>query len=381
VTIHNVHDAKVLKHLISLARSPHTFLSLYMPIDLGQTTPESLHTRLRDALDQVERHVEATKDPNAHKAFCTDRQRVEQEVEGLRPDGLALAVFSAQEIGTLIAYWLPRPVRDVHAHYGQGALVLPLLDMLDEFEPVALALVEKESARVMVFEAGILESDERFSYSIVPYSAPGAAEKKARGHENKELAQEFQTVVEALEKRHDVYPFRRLFLSGTNDVVSLFKTVLPAPLLQVLAGDVALDVRAPDNVIQGILLKASEEMERRQEEELVEGLVTRAHKNDRAVIGLADTLDALNQDRVQLLVLTMDVPDGGRRCEDCHALLAADSPRCPVCGGRSLADVSLQAELPLMALRQSADIEVVHGPAAQRLGALQSIGALTRFTT
>ncbi len=125
--------AEYLKRLVDRARSPHLFLSVYMPEGQEVTTTEALRLRLAALLDGVEEGLEGT---SWEEPFQAERTLVEDYALTLRPGGPGLAVLSSREAREWHALWLPMRVEE-HVRFGCGAYVLPLLDVLDEFEPVA----------------------------------------------------------------------------------------------------------------------------------------------------------------------------------------------------------------------------------------------------
>jgi peptide subunit release factor 1 (eRF1) len=100
----------------------------------------------------------------------------------------------------------------------------------------------------------------------------------------------------------------------------------------------------------------------------------------RGVGGPEDTLEALNERRVQTLLLEPGFDRRGSRCQACGLLMleeAGDGGRCPADGGpletlEHLREAAIEA-----ALAQGAEVMVVrHHP---DLGPFQGIGAILRF--
>ena len=98
-----------------------------------------------------------------------------------------------------------------------------------------------------------------------------------------------------------------------------------------------------------------------------------------AVVGLEDTLFALQEWSVWRLVFTDGFNLIGGECTNCHALLAlADGP-CTYCGKpvRTIDDLIQAAVERLMDL--DGKIEQVQGPAAERLKEVGSCGAVLHY--
>jgi peptide subunit release factor 1 (eRF1) len=371
-------SARTIKGLLPLAWSADLFLSAYLPIEPGQTTQRDLRQNLKARLDAVQRRLEE-EDPDALKQFREDRTAVEDYVAGLRPDGLALAVLNSVSAGVFHAVWLPRPLHEVDIRYDRGAMLLPLLDLLDEYEPVALATVRRDNARLLVFEAGRIERDESLDAFVPQHSqAVGWNQMRYQRDSLHHSDQLLKDVAKTLDVWHREYPFRRLFLSGPTVALTMFKDNLSAPLQQIYSGDIVLDAHAADDVIREKVLEAAGEAERRQESDLVEEVIDRAAKNASAVVGLASTLGELTRQDVHILVMARDVEARGRKCDNCGVLLPPEDTTCTSCGARTR-EVDLHAALPGYALERGAQVEVVHGQAASRLAESQGVGALLRY--
>jgi hypothetical protein len=125
-------------------------------------------------------------------------------------------------------------------------------------------------------------------------------------------------------------------------------------------------------------LKIEREVERRRESDLVEQLITAAHKKQNAVVGLEDTLLALQEWRVWQLVYSEGLNLRGSQCTNCEALTASDEP-CPYCSHavRAVNDLIQFAAERVFDLEGK--VEQVRGSAAARLKEVGSIGAVLHF--
>ena len=93
--------------------------------------------------------------------------------------------------------------------------------------------------------------------------------------------------------------------------------------------------------------------------------------------GPEGTLAALNERRVQTLLLEPGFDRPGSRCQACGLLMLEPGERCPADGGPVEAVQHLREAAIESALAQGGDVMVVrHHP---DLGPLQGIGALLRF--
>jgi hypothetical protein len=95
------------------------------------------------------------------------------------------------------------------------------------------------------------------------------------------------------------------------------------------------------------------------------------------VVGLQETLAAVNTGRVHMLLMQNDFHRPGWRCVDCgHVGEAALPSQCPVCSG-TVAAVEVGEALVSGVLRTDGFVEAIAPDA--RLAAYDGVGALLRY--
>ncbi len=383
--------AEALTRLIPLARSPHLFLSVYLSTPRSEFTAKGARLRIVGMLESVANNLA---DTTWAKAFQEERKALTGYVQTLRPGGHGLALLSSQEAGEWHALWLPGPVQD-HARFGRGAYVLPLLDVADEWEPVVLAVLAKDRARLRVFAAGRVE-EVKDRESEVPgqhkagggyaagyhrgdatQEAGGGASARFQRHILVHVTDHLKQVAKDVEDLYERYRFRRLFLAGPPETLALFKPLISRKLRDTLADEIAVDPHATEGEVQTQVLQAAQQAERRGEEALVQELITRAHKDQGAVLGLEPTLWALNRHQMHLLVMTSENDLPGRICLACQLPWPPESVTCPQCAQKTI-PVDLREELPILALGRDVALEIAHGEAASLLQPYGGIGGLLK---
>jgi peptide subunit release factor 1 (eRF1) len=358
---------------------------------------DGLRLRLAARLNEVAQDLAGTP---WSRPFQEERARVESFAKSLRPGGRCLALLSSQEAGEWTAIWLPS-VMPGHVRFGRGAYVLPLMDVLDEWEPAALVEVHKDKARIMVLAAGRIEETQEFQADVpgrhragggaptryrpggtvapgAQHAAGGGAGARFDRHIEVHIDDLLKAVAQGLNDAHHRLNFRRFFLAGPVEARALFRPHLTHEMEARLMGDLSVDPRATGAAIAGQVAQATQEAERRQELELVQETITRAEKRQGAVAGVAATLGAINDRQVRLLLLSGETEQMGRHCDACALVLPAEDIMCPRCDAKTR-KVNLWEELPGVALGQDIALEVVHGQAASDLRAYEGIGGLLKL--
>lgn len=380
-----------LKKLIQMGNSSDLFLSLYVPTDPADISTDGVRLRIIALLDEVSRQVSGSP---REQPFFIERKVVEEFSRSIRPGGVGLAIISSQQGQEWDALSLPVPVEE-HARFGAGVDVLPLMDIIDELEPVAVVMVARDRARLMVFAGGRAEKvqlvetplPERDSTSgrVSPRLQRANLTREAGGggaagferHMMTHIENHLKRVKQELESLYRGYSFHRLFLAGPTDTVAMFKRHLSHELQERLVEELEIDAHASDHEIGSRVLQAGREAERHKESELVQEIITRAEKEQDAVAGIASSLWALNRHQVHLLVLAGGTGQSGNSCSTCELLLPPEDIMCPQCDQKTQR-INLWEELPGFALRRGIPVEVVHGEAASALWHYEGIGGMLK---
>jgi peptide subunit release factor 1 (eRF1) len=188
-----------------------------------------------------------------------------------------------------------------------------------------------------------------------------------------------KTVVDLVDEVAHTLGFDRLVLAGPVVATSELQRLLPRRLRGRVAATLRLPFDAPAEDVLRETLAVEEAVERAEEKLCVEELLTAAGKRNGGVLGLADTLEALQERRVWRLVYGDGYASGGAECGVCGALFPGDATACGYCGAplRAVEDILERAVVRLA--EGAGRVEQVHGEAATRLAGAGGIGALLRF--
>jgi peptide subunit release factor 1 (eRF1) len=127
-------------------------------------------------------------------------------------------------------------------------------------------------------------------------------------------------------------------------------------------------------------LQAQLNAERNFELDAVERLQVAAGKENKAVVGTADTLKALGEGRILSLFYADNFTASGKECTSCHALFTEDAPaRCAYCNKPLKPLEGLLDAMLLKALATGSRVEQVRGKGAEKLRESGGIGAFLRY--
>jgi peptide chain release factor subunit 1 len=354
--------------------APDPVLSLYLSTDPTEGNADAYRLRVKTMLKEVK----LPEDVSAiERYFNTEYDW----------SGRAVAVFSCAAQDFLRVYQLAVPVRNL-VHVNDRPSVKPLADLLDAYGGYGVVLVDKQGARVFYFHLGELHEQEgvlgttvrhvkRGGASSFPGRRGGIAGRTDHMDEvvERNMKESVEFAVHFFEEKH----VRRILIGGTDENVSLFRSLLPKSWQSLVMGTFNMPMTASNVEVRDRALEMGSEAARQAEAHLVENLITGASKSNGAVVGMADTYDAINRDRVKTLVFVDNLQKEGYVCNSCGALYSLKQDEtCPLCGSGKLERTLDGVELAVNAvMRRGGDVNVVHTTPA--LEQREGIGALLRY--
>ena len=347
-------------------------LSVYLNVDPSQDTNlnRGYLARFKTAVRKVE---EGHSWHGKLEEFRRTTRLLETEIGDYTPDAKALMIFRTPE-GKGSRHRFRVRMREA-VLWAAGPALEPLAEALDEHERYGVALVDRGRARLFVAQLGEIEE-------IGDLAADDVSRSKTPGHDNRWSEPNFgrradehaklhiRNVAKILAEADQRYEFDRILLAGGMEPRQQLEGELQKALQGKLAGSVALPLIAtPQDVLQ-MIEQVHTNVERREEVELVDGMMTAAAKQGQAVVGLQQTIRALGEGRIRALVISGNYrPQWNQLQEDAPWLRAEGNGSDDLlermldhtshCGGR---------------------IEMVWGLAAERLEAeAGGIGAMLRY--
>lgn len=299
--------------------------------------------------------------------------------------GRSVVMFSCSADDYFRVYPLAVRLRS-RVRVGNRPYVKPLADLFDSYGGYGVVLVDKQEARFFYFHLGELREEEEIVGESVRRIKRGGGSQAAgrRGgvagqtDRAEELAE--RNIKEAVEfatrffKENNV---RRILIGGTEDNVALFRNQLPKAWQSLVVGTFPISMHATHDEVLEKAMQIGEEAELRREEELAKTVVTNAAKGKGGVLGLDDTLKAVHEGRVQILLIRDGFQAEGCRCKGCGYLSAYHMQACPYCGGEC-EEIPDAVELAVRKVMQlGGEVEVL--PANQVVGQFDHIGALLRY--
>jgi hypothetical protein len=337
-----------------LAHEDEHTLTLYLNVDNAtpenQTNPPAWRIWVKNTL----RDMPATLSDEQAAAWPFIHQWVDDFLDDYQPTTKGLLIFAGSSYQH--TYELPVPLEN------QATFGLPnvgaLLWAIDEYEPYLVALVDQEKARFFSsylgaasFQQGMEIDVDEYDFGERTSMANPAPSGGTRGsvhggsakddfddtlHEHR--ARFYRGVVDTLDKLLKRHNTRRLILGGSEESVHAVINEMPEALKACVVDHVSVPMRTPTAEIFEQMQPLALNYERDQELSLVNQVIDFAKSGGRGALGRKDVQEAMEMQRVELLIMPWPTDD-----------------------------VDFANRLAFRALQLNSKIEMVHGAAAMRL--------------
>jgi len=368
-------------------RTGHPVISLYLDLDPERfATAPARSAQIRSLIDQAARQLDAANGLSHDElvGLRSDLQRVDNYLNSREPPfqgAGALGVFCSGQDDLFEVIQLSRPIPG-RVIIGRSAYVEPLVSALQQRRWL-VALVSRRAGRVLGGPVdGLEEHANIYEYVHGQHDQGGWSQARYERSIEKDTDDHLRRVAEGVNQRFREERFHRVALGGPVEIVPRLETHLSAEVKACLApGRIEVDLSsAGDDEIQGALAKLVLKDEKQCERDALDRLAAGVGSGGRGVGGPEDTLQALNERRVQTLLLEPGWDRRGSRCQSCGLLMleeSGDGGRCPADGGPLEELTHLREAAIEAALAQGGEVMIVrHHP---DLGPFQGIGAVLRF--
>lgn len=293
-----------------------TVLSVYS--DGDQNDPalrNKWRTQLEHGLDQARRRLGS---PGEVAGFDAAARRVQAQLEDFEAflPGKAFVAFATAEKlwhAQVVAVRMPDLVR-----WDRGIAVAPYVRGLKQERPVVVALADSQRARIFLYhDGGVQEVDDLRADTFVGDLSDAGASKRAttitgqRGETSTDAGQRFldvatermlKDVVHVVEQRAGDHGF--VLVGGTVEMQSRLREGLSRHFEDRIAAESALHVDMRAAELRRAVGAAASELTRHWQMGVVQFLFDQARAGGRATLGLAETELALEQMRVDTLLLS-----------------------------------------------------------------------------
>jgi peptide subunit release factor 1 (eRF1) len=365
-------------------QSAHRVVSVYLDLDPERfATAPARASQIRSLLDEATKAAERdeTLDHEERVALREDLERVRRYLLSREPPfkgARALAIFCSLRDQLFEVIQISRPVQ-ARVVIERKPYIEPLIVAVQE-RRWCVVLVSRRDARILTGAPDRLNERERIEDDVHgKHDQGGLSQANYQRSVEQEAASHLRHVADQVYRRWQRERFDCLALGGPHEVVARFAELLHDDLRRrLISRRVDVDVAtAADDQIRTAVLGLVDDAERERERSALDRLTAALASGGRGAGGPQATLEALNERRVETLLLENGIDRHGGRCPRCGLLTVQTHGTCPVDGTELEELEHLREAVVEAALIQDADVIVV-----QRypdLGPHQGIAALLRF--
>jgi peptide subunit release factor 1 (eRF1) len=255
-----------------------------------------------------------------------------------------------------------------------------LLLMKDTYDKYVVLISEESYARIVEVSIGKVTKElwtEKPELRLD--SGKGWTRQHYQNHKKDRKHKFLKEKIKILDQLFTEGRHNHLILAGNKLNIQQIKELLPKRLIDKLVDQVTFSGRSSTEEVIGASLSVFADYERKESIDRAQELLNEVKKGGLAVVGVTDSYAALQQGRVDLLVMADGISiDGVLKCNDCsHVETKADSKVCSTCGGEDLMKVNFKEEVVLLARQMSTTIEILRE--SDELNDVGGIGCLLRF--
>jgi peptide chain release factor subunit 1 len=370
----------MLRRLADVRPERGRVLSVFLNLDPTEfATPAARATAVSSVLTEAARRVEEA-DGLAHderEALKADVDRVRATLQAgdIAQNGTrAVAVYACGPADLLEVVRLRRPV-DSRVVLERAPHVEPLVAEADA-ERWCVVLANRRDARFFVGDGNGLEETDRVQDDVhSQHDQGGWSQSRYQRGVEKEKDDHLVHVADVAFAAYKQRGFDRLLIGAPEELVGELEAKLHTYLRERIVGRLHLDVEnSSTDDVRAAAAAAIEDWSRRCEREALDRLIEAVGRGGRGAGGLASVLQALDEARVEVLLVADGYRSEGGRDADTGMLYAGDHGP----DGQELERVPNIVEPAIeKAIEQSAKvIKVRHH---DDLGPLGGIGAVLRY--
>jgi peptide chain release factor subunit 1 len=374
-----------LRELAVLRPDGARVLSVFLNLDPAHFAElPARASEVRSAVDEARKAARAIEDGLGHeekKALRADIERLEEFLATFSPKGAhGLVVYVCGPAGLFEVIRLPRPV-ETRAMIDDSPFIEPLAEMVG-LGSWFVVLVNRQVGRMFLGDRERLEELDVVVDEIHrQHKQGGLSQARYQRSVDEDVQDHLRNVADAAFTHFKRAPFDNLLLGGPGETLTEFEQKLHAYLQPRVAGRIDVDVEnsSVDDVYAAAAPKIAEH-ERKRGQGAIEKLREGVSRGARAAAGLDQVLEALNERRVETLLITPGYEAPGCTCPQCGLVWPLDGGECPADGTALDCRTDVVESAVELALVQNAEVLVVRDEdQARELQSLGEIGAVLRF--
>jgi len=372
-----------VRELIDFAPEGFLVTSFYLDVDATEFPSDQLvETSFDSVIHAAEEKRKAIEDGLSHQSEESIRGDLAKIREWFdagidRTDTKSVAIFSCSARGLWEVIHMPTPVVS-QVYFEPRPRISPIATFLSHTKPTAVLVTDKQHARIFTMQGSEMREWTDFKDFVPQRSDQGGwsqmrYQRRSDNWRMHHVDHAAELTLELL--KH--YPFDWLIIGNEVQTQADLEQTLHPYLKDRLIGHIHVRIDAPAAEIIEKAAEAREKAETHHIDRLVQQVLEFAGAGGRGTIGLSATLQALNEQKIHILLVLDGFQQAGSECSNCGLLMAEQLSACPACSHPALAVANIVDLAIQRALELGSIVEVA--TESDELAAIQSIGAILYY--
>lgn len=302
------------------------------------------------------------------KNFLETMDLVENEIKNIRGDNIA--VFSSKKNDYQKSISVTVQMENLLV-VDSSPYLRPLARIQDEWESFTLLLVNTNYAKIFSISLGKTDSTKSLSADIMNRHKKGGQSQARFNRLRRGAIKHFlKEVTEALEEKID----EQIIIAGPGNAKKQLIDMLPKHINDRVIEVIDIDIDDENDLLKSSIQIVSEK-EKQKSYDAVKQLKTEILKDGLAVYGVDETIEAVQNGQVELLIIQKDFKPRGWICEHCQLVKEGIQKKCPYCDSDT-SEVDVLEEIIEFAKRTDAQVEFTDDEEIRDLG---HVGGILRF--
>lgn len=372
-----------VRELIDFAPEGFLVTSVYLNTDATEFVSDDLvdtsFDSLMHAAESRRKEIEDGLSHEGEESLRSDLAKIREFYAEKfdRTDTNGLAIFSCSGEDFWEVVHMPDKVENA-VYFEPRPYIAPLATFLSHTKPTAILLTDRVHARIFTMEGGEAREWTDFEDFVPRRSqAGGWSQMRYQRRSDHWAKHHIDHAAELTLKLLQHYPFDWLILGTETEAENDLESGLHPYLKDRVIGQVRVRIDADPADVLAKAREVREQKETRYIEELMQRVQEYAGAGGRGTIGLIETLQALNEQKVHIMLVQEGFSQPGSRCDACSMLMPEIVESCPACGEpatvvENIVDSALQRALEL-----GSTVEV--STEFEKLAPIQCIGSIMYY--
>lgn len=324
-----------LRELAAFRAERGCAISVFLNLDPADSpTAVDVATRVGSVLNAVHRQLPDGLDHERRQGARSDLDRLERffvdgEFDRDGAAGYALFVDGPDDIWQALP--LIAPVQD-GARVGEEFHLAPLVPQLGRGEGALVVVVNRERGSLYRLHGGrLLELVDLSEEAPRRHDQGGWSQSRFQRHVDKTAQDHYRAIAEVLARQFRKLGRPRIVGVGHDDARAEFEDVVDADVAEAIVGWAQAEAHATAPQLAQVAAPLLDGWYLACEDELVDRWVERVGRGAHAAAGWPDTLDAVSDARVEMLLYRERANHSAVRCPRCGRV-QADGETCPLDG-------------------------------------------------